>query len=235
MPAHGASRTSETDEKGKTETSGDRNVKHVIRDERQRRLGKESHCGQNPDKTSCSCAQPGQCLPQLLWKGGERERLNERIERFLDRPDAPALYADWKAAAERREIRCFLREARIETTDLRPRSVARLRDAELLRRSDRAGRLPALAGSVLSARAAAWLIRKGVNAQMVETRRRGVCLVTDCGAILTWRSCLDFLAGPPAICSTENLAALLEYRADRDIGRTHALLSSFCHWLGGLE
>jgi hypothetical protein len=167
--------------------------------------------------------------------GGERERLNERIERFLDRPDAPALYADWKAAAERREIRCFLREARIETTDLRPRSVARLRDAELLRHSDRAGRLPALAGSVLSARAAAWLIRKGVNAQMVETRRRGVCLVTDCGAILTWRSCLDFLAGPPAICSTENLAALLEYRADRDIGRTHALLSSFCHWLGGLE
>ncbi len=171
----------------------------------------------------------------VVPSGGGQERLSERIERFLEQPDAPELYANWKSGGERREIQVFLRKTRIVATDLRPHFVARLREAHLLRMGETAAQMPRLAKSLLSARAAEWLLRKRVNIQTVEGRRRDVCLVSDCGTILTWGACADFLNGAPRVASLRDLANLLEARASRDAGRTHALLSSFCEWLGGLR
>lgn len=179
----------------------------------------------------------GHGFPQRPQPG----RMQERIERMLEKENWSALYQDWLRAAERREILDLLRRLNLQPPDLRPQTVRPLAEQAaaaggLALERVRAGHN--YLKSLLSALLAQCLHARGVRPAALAGLRPDFRLLPDLTRALSWRYYADLAEGIHTQGGSHwhrQLTERFEAKSERERARIRALWDRFCFWLGGLE
>lgn len=178
----------------------------------------------------------GHGFPQRPQPG----RMQERIERMLEKENWSALYQDWLRAAERREVLDLIRRLNLHPQDLRPQTVRPLAEqaaaAGLGLERVRAGH--SYLKSLLSALLAQCLHARGVRPAALASLRPDFRLLSDLTRALSWRYYADLAAGILTQGGSHwrrQLTERFEANSQRERARIRALWDRFCFWLGGLQ
>jgi len=189
--------------------------------------------------------QKGEPRAYCLPAHPRRQRLSDRLEDFLGRPNWRALYENWRRAAERRAILRLLRQLKMRLDDLRAERVSNA-VLQAVAPSQIAVAQAALQywQGLLASRATCRLNEAGLDGLLLVGRRPKWNLPADFARLVGWRHYLWLRDFAPrweqeavAPEKPEFRRAMVEFFEARTAETDQAiqrLLDEFKYWLGGL-
>ena len=189
--------------------------------------------------------QKGEPRAYCLPAHPRRQRLGDRLEDFLGRPNWRPLYENWRRAAERRAILRLLRKLGMRLEDLRAERVGGA-VLQAVAPSQIALAQAALQywQGLLASRATGRLNEAGVDGLLLVGRRPKWNLPADFARIAGWRHYLWLRelvaqweqepAEPEKPGFRRAMVEFFEARSEETDRAIQRLLDEFTYWLGGL-